>query len=178
MIDIPRPSHADYTYQKKYGIRAASGGGRSSARETIGRVNFTSNRRKQVIIDPILLFQVAAGAIAEKWLSETYGIEIIAYVSGIGRIQIPTEMETVLKQSVLHRTQIDQSLVRCPDEKIAELMIREIEAALDDQDSVGGIITCICRNIPAGIGEPVFDKLEAMLAHAMLSIPATKGNLI
>jgi chorismate synthase len=178
MIDIPRPSHADYTYQKKYGIRAASGGGRSSARETIGRVNFTSNRMKQVIIDTILSFQVAAGAIAEKWLSETYGIEIIAYVSGIGRIQIPTEIDTVLKQSVLHRTQIDQSLVRCPDEKIAESMIREIEAALDDQDSVGGIITCICRNIPAGIGEPVFDKLEAMLAHAMLSIPATKGNSI
>ncbi|CAF1441506.1 unnamed protein product [Didymodactylos carnosus] len=117
MLDVPRPSHADYTYQKKYGIRAASGGGRSSARETIGRV--------------------ASGAIAEKWLSETYGIEIVAYVSGIGR---------------------------------------EIEAALNDQDSVGGIITCICRNIPLGIGEPVFDKLETMLAHAMLSIPATQDE--
>lgn len=87
-----------------------------------------------------------------------------------------TETEASLKQSVLHRTQIDKNLVRCPDDGTAESMIREIEAALNDQDSVGGIITCICRNIPAGIGEPVFDKLEAMLAHAMLSIPATKGN--
>ena len=120
--------------------------------------------------------QVAAGAIAEKWLAESYGIEIIAYVSGVGRIQIPTETEELLKQSALHRTQIDQSLVRCPDDRTAESMIHEIEAALNDQDSVGGIITCICRNIPVGIGEPVFDKLEAMLAHAMLSIPSTKGN--
>ena len=122
--------------------------------------------------------QVAAGAIAEKWLAESYGIEIIAYVSGIGRIQMSTETEALLQQSVLHRTQIDQNLVRCPDERTAELMVREIEAALSDQDSVGGIITGICRNIPAGIGEPVFDKLEAMLAHAMLSIPATKGNSV
>ena len=97
-------------------------------------------------------------------------------MSGIGRIQIPTETEALLKQSALQRTQIDQSLVRCPDDKTTESMIEEIEAALNDQDSVGGIITCICRKIPAGIGEPVFDKLEAMLAHAMLSIPATKGN--
>ncbi|CAF1205786.1 unnamed protein product [Didymodactylos carnosus] len=155
MLDIPRPSHADYTYQKKYGIRSSSGGGRSSARETIGRV--------------------AAGAVAEKWLYEKYGIEIIAYVSGIGQIQIPTETEALLKQSMLKRSDVDQNLVRCPDEKTAELMVHEIEAALNDQDSVGGIITCVCRNIPAGIGEPVFDKLEAMLAHAMLSIPATKG---
>lgn len=97
-------------------------------------------------------------------------------MSRIGRIQIPTEIETLLNQSVLHRTQIDQNLVRCPDEKTAELMVHEIEAALNDQDSVGGVITCICRNVPPGIGEPVFDKLEAVLAHAMLSIPATKGN--
>lgn len=99
----------------------------------------------------------------------------MAYVSSIGQTQIPTETEQLLQQSQLQRTQIDQSLVRCPDEKITQLMIKEIEAALNDQDSVGGIVTCICRNIPVGIGEPVFDKLEAKLSHAMLSIPATKG---
>ena len=97
-------------------------------------------------------------------------------MTGIGQVHIPTQTEAALKQSVLHRTQVDQSLVRCPDEKTTESMIHEIEAALCEQDSVGGIITCICRNVPAGIGEPVFDKLEAVLAHAMLSILATKGN--
>ena len=122
------------------------------------------------------MLQVAAGAIAEKWLSESYGIEIIAYVSGIGQIQMSTDTESLLKESGLTRALIDQSLVRCPDEETTQSMIQEVENALNDQDSVGGIITCICRNIPPGIGEPVFDKLEAMLAHAMLSIPATKGN--
>jgi len=156
MLDIPRPSHADYTYQHKYGIRASSGGGRSSARETIGRV--------------------AAGAIAEKWLSETYGIEIIAYVSSIGQIRLSNEKQFIWNQSdELTRDLIDQSLVRCPDQQITQLMIQEIQSALNDQDSTGGIITCVCKHIPTGIGEPVFDKLEALLAHAMLSIPATKG---
>jgi len=156
MLDIPRPSHADYTYQHKYGILASSGGGRSSARETIGRV--------------------AAGAIAEKWLSETYGIEIIAYVSSIGQIRLSNEKQFIWNQSdELTRDLIDQSLVRCPDQQITQLMIQEIQSALNDQDSTGGIITCVCKHIPTGIGEPVFDKLEALLAHAMLSIPATKG---
>lgn len=109
---------------------------------------------------------------------ESYGIDIIAYVSSIGKIRLLTETEELFNQSTLNRTQIDQSLVRCPDEKLTESMIHEIEAALKENDSIGGIITCVCRNIPVGIGEPVFDKLEAMLAHAMMSIPATKGNLI
>ena len=120
--------------------------------------------------------QVAAGAIAEKWLFESYGVEIVAYVTAIGPIQVPTETELLLKQRSLKRAEIDQSLVRCPDEKTSELMVREVEAALSELDSIGGVIACVCRNVPAGIGEPVFDKLEAKLAHAMLSIPATKGN--
>jgi len=150
MSDIPRPSHADYTYRAKYGIHASSGGGRSSARETIGRV--------------------AAGAIAEKFLIETYGIEIIAWVSSVGHVDAPViDMENVT------RKQVDASAVRCPDAKAAEGMAAEILAAREARDSVGGVITCVCRNIPAGLGEPAFDRLEARLAQAMLSIPASKG---
>ncbi|CAF1575804.1 unnamed protein product [Didymodactylos carnosus] len=157
MLDIPRSSHADCTYQKKYGIRHPPA------------------EEDQVQEKPSDELH-AAGAIAEKWLYEKYGIEIVAYVSGIGQIQIPTETEALLKQSMLKSSEVDQSLVRCPDEKTAELMIHEIEAALNDQDSVGGIITCVCRNILPGIGIVVFDELEAMLAHAMLSMPATKDT--
>lgn len=150
MSQIPRPSHADYTYQQKYGIHAASGGGRSSARETIGRV--------------------AAGAIAEKFLLETYGIEIVAWVSGVGPyLSANIDMQTVT------RKQVDEYAIRCPDNKAAEKMTAEIIAAREAKDSVGGIVTCVCRNLPTGLGEPVFDRLEAKLAHAMLSLPATKG---
>jgi chorismate synthase len=150
MRSVPRPSHADYTYRIKYGIQASSGGGRASARETIGRV--------------------AAGAIAEKYLSERYGIEIVAWVSSVGTIEAPLP-DTMS----LTRKEVDRSPVRCPDSTTAEKMIAAIEAAKEDDDSLGGIITCVCRNVPAGLGEPVFDKAEALLAQAMLSIPATKG---
>jgi chorismate synthase len=150
MRRIPRPSHADYTYQVKYGTRASSGGGRSSARETIGRV--------------------AAGAIAEKVLRQSFGIDIVAWVSAVSRVEMPpADMET------LTRERVDETPVRCPHDASAEAMIAAIEAAKDEKDSLGGIITCVCRNVPAGLGEPVFDKLEAQLARAMLSIPATKG---
>jgi len=150
MRDIPRPSHADFTYQEKYGIRAASGGGRSSARETIGRV--------------------AAGAVAEKYLRETFGVEIVAWVSGVGTITAPwPDMDTI------GRDQVDNNPVRCPDVSIAAEMIGRVEQARADKDSVGGIVSCVCRHLPVGLGEPVFDKLEARLAQAMLSIPATKG---
>ncbi len=148
---VPRPSHADYTCFVKYGIVASSGGGRASARETIGRV--------------------AAGAVAEKFLQTKFaGVSIVAYVSAAGRISAPAiEVETVSRELV------DASPVRCPDAGAAEKMITEIEAAKADKDSIGGIITCVCRGLPAGLGDPVFDKLDAKLAQAMLSIPAAKG---
>ena len=150
MSTVPRPSHADYTYQMKYGVRASSGGGRSSARETIGRV--------------------AAGAIAEKYLRETCGVEIVAYVSSVGPIDAPS-----FDPETLTRTEVDRTPVRCPDPDTAARMEKEILATADEKDSLGGIITCICRNIPVGLGEPVFHKLEALLGQAMLSIPAVKG---
>ena len=150
MANIPRPSHADYTYLSKYGIKASSGGGRSSARETIGRV--------------------AAGALAEKWLREKYGVEIVAWVSAAGDVEsTPIDITTVTRKDV------DAHIVRCPDIDSAERMALAIAAARDDADSIGGVVSCVCRGIPPGWGEPVFDKMEAMLGHAMLSIPATKG---
>jgi len=150
MSRIPRPSHADFTYQMKYGVRASSGGGRSSARETIGRV--------------------AAGAIAEKWLRETYGTEIVAWVSAVGDIEAPeADVERIT------RAEVDRQIVRCPDAVTAGRMEERIKEILAAKDSTGGILTCVCRNVPVGLGEPVFDKLEARLAQAMLSIPATKG---
>ena len=148
--DIPRPSHADYTYQMKYGIRAKSGGGRSSARETIGRV--------------------AAGAVAEKILFDSWGVNIVAWVDTIFDIECPEiDMEN------LSRKQVDASLVRCPDLSTSQKMQKAVESAKAEGNSLGGIISCVCRNVPAGWGEPVFNKSEAQLAHAMLSIPATKG---
>jgi len=150
MQAIPRPSHADYTYQMKYGIRASSGGGRSSARETIGRV--------------------AAGAIAEKFLLEQYGIEFVAWVNAVGTIAA-----SGIDEDRITRNAVDQTMVRCPSEKDAAQMVTAIQGAKEAKDSLGGIITCICRNVPAGLGEPVFEKMEASLAQAMLSIPATKG---
>ena len=148
---VPRPSHADYTYLMKYGNKASSGGGRSSARETISRV--------------------AAGAIAEKWLKQRFGdIAITAYVSAVNDIQCPE-----IEAEGLTRELVDATPVRCPDPNTAAKMIKRIEETRDAKDSIGGTVTCICRGLPAGLGEPVFNKLEAMLAHAMLSIPATKG---
>ncbi len=150
MSDIPRPSHADYTYRAKYGIHASSGGGRSSARETIGRV--------------------AAGALAEKFLKQEYGIEIVAWVSSVGQYDAAE-----IDMNTITRAQVDENDIRCPDSIAAAKMTEEIVAAREAKDSVGGVITCVCRNLPAGLGEPVFDRLEAKLAHAMLSLPATKG---
>jgi chorismate synthase len=150
MRDIPRPSHADYTYQQKYGIRASSGGGRSSARETIGRV--------------------CAGAIAEKFLYEEFGVEIVAWVSRIYDIESPEP--DVLSVT---RADVDATLVRCPDAEAAASMQESILRIKNENDSVGGVVGCVCRNVPAGLGEPVFDKLEALLAQAMLSLPASKG---
>lgn len=151
MTEVPRPSHADYTYLMKYGVKASSGGGRSSARETIGRV--------------------AAGAIAEKWLKTHFeGVSIVAYVSSVGAIETPA-----IKAAGLTRELVDATPVRCPDADAAKKMISAIEEARDAKDSLGGTVTCICRGLPAGLGEPVFEKLEAKLAQAMLSIPAVKG---
>lgn len=146
----PRPSHADYTYQMKYGIRSASGGGRSSARETVGRV--------------------AAGAIADKFLFDTFGIEIVAWVQSVGDVEAP-----FIDVDGISREDVDQTIVRCPDRITADRMIQCIDEVRDRADSIGGTVACVCRNVPPGLGEPVFDKVEAKLAQAMLSIPATKG---
>jgi len=150
MRSVPRPSHADYTYRMKYGIQALSGGGRASARETVGRV--------------------AAGAVAEQFLYERYRIEIVAWVSAVSTIEAPSPDPIRVT-----RNAVDGSTVRCPDLPTAQKMITAIEEVQQAGDSVGGMITCVCRNVPAGLGEPVFDKAEALLARAMLSIPATKG---
>ncbi|PID72866.1 MAG: chorismate synthase [Desulfobulbus propionicus] len=150
MSTIPRPSHADFTYQLKYGTRASSGGGRSSARETIGRV--------------------AAGAIAEKWLNQQFGTEIVAWVSSVGDIAAPE-----IDHQAVSRKMVDQTLIRCPHPEIAAQMQQRVTEVLEARDSTGGILTCVCRGVPVGLGEPVFDKLEARLAQAMLSLPATKG---
>lgn len=147
---VPRPSHADYVYQMKYGVMTASGGGRASARETVARV--------------------AAGAVAEKMLSERLGIEIVAWVSSVG--DITAENTDILK---IRRDDVDISPVRCPDPGSAARMTDLISEVAGASDSVGGIVSCVCRNVPAGLGEPVFDKLAAVIAQAMLSIPAVKG---
>lgn len=150
MQSIPRPSHADYTYQMKYGIRASSGGGRASARETVGRV--------------------AAGAIAEKFLRETYGIEIVGWVASVGTLEAPE-----IDMACITRDDVDTTIVRCPHEETARKMIDLLAEIKEAGDSIGGVVACVCRNVPVGLGEPVFDKMEAKLAQAMLSIPATHG---
>ena len=145
-----RPSHADFTYEAKYGIRNWQGGGRASARETIGRV--------------------AAGAIAKKILSTFHaGSEIVAYVTQIHEVSAEIDRSTVKIKDV------EKNIVRCADAAAAKRMISLIEQVRDEGDSIGGVIECVARGIPAGLGEPVFDKLEADLAKAMLSIPAAKG---
>ena len=145
-----RPSHADFTYEAKYGTRNWQGGGRASARETIGRV--------------------AAGAIAQKVLRTLHpDFEILAYVRQIH------EIDAVIDYASLKLEDVERNAVRCPDEKAARQMITLIEQTRAAGDSLGGIIECIVRRMPTGLGEPVFDKLEADLAKAMLSLPATKG---
>lgn len=147
--DVYRPSHADFTYERKYGIRNWQGGGRASARETIGRV--------------------AAGAIAAKLLRRRFGIRTLAYVTRIHEVRAEIDSATVTEEA------IEANIVRCPDPKAAERMITRIEAARKDGDSVGGIIQAVARGVPPGLGEPVFDKLTADLAKAVMSLPATRG---
>ena len=145
-----RPSHADFTYEAKYGIRNWQGGGRASARETIGRV--------------------AAAAIARKVLRAFYPkVDIVAYVAQIH------ELTAKIDKSKVKLSEIDANIVRCPDKVAAKKMISLIEKTRAEGDSLGGVIECVVRNAPVGLGEPVFDKLEADLAKAMLSLPATKG---
>ena len=144
-----RPSHADYTYFAKFGIRNWQGGGRSSARETIGRV--------------------AAGAIAKKILRTRYGVEVLAYVKQVQRIVANVDPEKVRFKDV------ESNIVRCPDAAAAKKMIALIEKMRQAGDTVGGIVECTLRGVPAGWGEPVFDRLEADLGKAMLSLPASKG---
>ena len=143
-----RPSHADYTYDAKYGIRAVAGGGRASARETAARV--------------------AAGAVAQQVLAR-HGVSIVAWVDEVCGIAAAVDEATVA------RADVDRNDVRCPDEAAAAQMIERIERARKDGDSVGGVVRAVARGVPAGWGEPVFDKLEADLAKAMMSIPAVKG---
>jgi chorismate synthase len=144
-----RPSHADYTYQAKFGIRNWQGGGRTSARETVGRV--------------------AAGAIAKKILRTRCGVEVLAYVKQVQRIVAEVNRDKV------SAAEIESNIVRCPDAKTAGRMIELIEEMRKAGDSVGGIVEGIARGVPPGWGEPVFDRLEADLGKAMLSLPASKG---
>ncbi|MDE3000898.1 MAG: chorismate synthase [Gemmatimonadota bacterium] len=144
-----RPSHADYTYQAKFGIRDWQGGGRASARETIGRV--------------------AAGAIARKILNQALGVEVLAFVKRVRGLSADVDPDVVT------RDQIESNIVRCPDSGIADRMIEQIEQARKAGDSLGGVVEAVARNVPAGLGEPVFDKLEADLGKAILSLPACKG---
>jgi chorismate synthase len=147
--DVYRPSHADFTYQEKYGIRNWQGGGRASARETIGRV--------------------AAGAIAKQVLREVSGTETLAYVKQIHTLEAEVDADTVTLED------IEASPVRCPDPIVGPKMAERIDHARRDLDSLGGIIESVARNVPVGLGEPVFDKLKADLAKAMMSLPATMG---
>ena len=144
-----RPSHADATYDAKYGIRNWKGGGRSSARETIGRV--------------------AAGAIAKKILQQVAGVEIVGYVKRINDIEAEVDPNSVTLE------QVESNIVRCPNAKCAETMIERIDLARRDKDSLGGVVECVARHVPKGLGDPVFDKLEADLAKGVMSLPATKG---
>jgi chorismate synthase len=145
-----RPSHADYTYQAKYGIRNWQGGGRASARETIGRV--------------------AAAAIAKRVLTNSFPeLQIVAYVKSVHQIEANVDSAKV------EMVDVERSIVRCPDPEAAERMIALIKTMRKEGNSVGGVVECVVRGVPPGLGEPVFDKLEADLAKAMLSLPATKG---
>ena len=147
-----RPSHADFTYDLKFGTRAIAGGGRSSARETIGRV--------------------AAGAVAKKVLREVCGTEVLAYVSQVREVKVPFG---AVDHSTLTLDDIEANMVRCPDASLAEDMIAVIDDVRTRGESCGGVVTCVVQNCPPGIGAPVFDRLDADLAKACMSLPATKG---
>ncbi|MDG1878777.1 MAG: chorismate synthase [Acidimicrobiales bacterium] len=147
--DVYRPSHADYTYDAKYGFRNWAGGGRASARETIGRV--------------------AAAAIARRLLHEVVGVEVLAWVDQVAQIDAAVDAETVTPAEV----EVDPT--RCPDAAAAAAMTEAIEQARRDGNSLGGVIRGVARHVPAGLGEPVFDKLDADLAGSLMSLPAAKG---
>ncbi len=146
-----RPSHADYTYQAKFGLRASSGGGRASARETLARV--------------------AAGAVARQLLAAE-GIEIVAWVHSVGELEVP---EGAVDPGTLSEAEVDQNPVRCPNAESAVAMEALIRAVRAEGDTIGGVVRCVARGVPPGWGEPVFDKLDALLAQAQLSLPAAKG---
>ncbi|MFI5164074.1 MAG: chorismate synthase, partial [Bacteroidia bacterium] len=148
LIDAYRPSHADYTYDKKYGVRDHTGGGRASARATVS--------------------SVVGGAIA-KLLLKKYGIKISAFTSQVGDIKLLKSYKD------LDLSKTETNAVRCPDELIADTMLKKIEQVRKDGDTIGGVITCVAQHVPAGLGEPVFDKLHADLGKAMLGINAVKG---
>lgn len=150
LADLYRPSHADYTYDARYGLRFVAGGGRASARETVGRV--------------------AAGALAEDLLERYRGISIVAWVDQIADV----DASGIDAESV-GRADVDVHEVRCPDVDAASAMVERIEAARRDGDTVGGVVRCVARGVPQGFGEPVFDKLTADLARAMMSLPASRG---
>jgi len=147
--NVYRPSHADFTYMMKYGMRDFRGSGRASARETLARV--------------------AAGAIAKKFLKQVMNIEIISYVEQVGELRTQIDHTTVTPEA------IEANIIRCPDAEIAEQMIQLIEIVKSEGDSIGGVIKGVIRNTQPGLGEPVFDKLSADLGKAMLSINAVKG---
>ncbi len=149
MRDTYRPSHADFTTEAKYGIRNWQGGGRASARETIGRV--------------------AAGAIARKLLADRAGVEVLAWVGRVRDIEAKVDPATVTLE------EIESNDVRCPDADAAEKMFALIDAMRREGDSIGGVVECVARSVPVGLGDPVFDKLEADLAKALMSLPAAKG---
>lgn len=149
MRRVYRPSHADFSYNAKFGIRNWKGGGRASARETIGRV--------------------AAGAIAKKMLAREFGVEIVGYVKQVWKLTAEVDTDSVSAQDV------EANIARCPDQDMAARMIDRIKQARKDGDSLGGVVECVARGVPVGLGEPVFDKMEADLAKAVLSMPACKG---
>ena len=149
MKHLYRPSHADFTWEAKFGHRDWRGGGRASARETVARV--------------------CAGALAEHILATLFGIEIIAWVDQVGEIQAHIDLDRVSREAV------EQTPVRCPDSDTAKEMIEAIDQARKERDTIGGCVACVAKGIPVGWGEPVFDKLDALIGQAMLSLPAAKG---
>jgi chorismate synthase len=150
LAELYRPSHADYTYDARFGLRAVAGGGRASARETVGRV--------------------AAGALAEDLLAHAHGVEIVAWVERIAEHEAAP-----VDEATLDRAAVDRSPTRCPDADVAAAMTTAIRDARKQGDTLGGVVRCVVRNVPAGWGEPVFAKLTAELAAAMMSLPASRG---
>ncbi len=144
-----RPSHADFSYEKRYGVRDPRGGGRASARTTAAHV--------------------AAGAVARQLLAALHGVECVAWVTRIADVEASVDADAATRELV------DRTPVRCPDRAATKAMARRVEAARDSGDSVGGVVECVCRSVPAGLGDPILDKLESDLAKAMLAIPATRG---